>query len=304
MGQQNLNLNVKVVSVVIKPKVTAVFSSLLPNLCSWLNRRKINVIFLKSEEKRLTSISKTIPKNVEFVNMKAIHTNSDLIISLGGDGTLLGVSRNCTNKSPPILGVNMGKLGFITEYSRAELYDELEKVIKGKVQITKVNLYKTIVTRKNNKLFQGFFLNDAVISKHEISRMFSLTLEGDGEHIFDISGDGLIISSPIGSTAYSLAAGGPIIHPFVNGLTITPICPHSLTHRPLVVPDNIPLEIRIPNNTDDVNLTLDGQEFFHVQSRDCITIQKSNTRYVKLINNPERTYFQTLKDKFTHGRRH
>jgi NAD+ kinase len=303
MSYQKIKISPKSVSIVLKPKATAVFTSILPNLCSWLNRRKISVNFLETEEKRLTTIFKSLPKYINLVKMKEIHTQSDLIISLGGDGTLIGVSRLCTNKSPPVLGVNMGRLGFITEFSRAELYDQLELVLKEKVEIAKINLYKTIVTRKDKKIFQGFFLNDAVVSKNEISRMFSLTVESNDEHLYDLSGDGLIVSSPIGSTAYSLAAGGPILHPFVGGITLTPICPHSLTHRPLIVPDNLNIDIRIPPNSDMINLTLDGQEFVNVQSRDTIKIQKSNSRYIKLINNPERTYFQTLKEKFTHGRR-
>lgn len=302
MSYQKFKINPKTVSIVIKPKVLAAFSSILPNLCSWLHRRKISVNFLDSEEKRLNSIFKTLPKYISLVDMKEIHA-SDLIISLGGDGTLIGVSRLCTKNSPPVLGVNMGRLGFITEFSRAELFDQLEIILKKNVEISKVHLYKTTVIRKDKKNFQGFFLNDAVVSKHEISRMFALAIESNNEHLFDISGDGLIISSPIGSTAYSLAAGGPIIHPFVNGITLTPICPHSLTHRPLIVPDNLGIDVRIPPSTDNINLTLDGQVFFNVESRDIIKIQKSKTRYMKLINNPDRTYFQTLKDKFTHGRR-
>ena len=133
--------------------------------------------------------------------------------------------------------------------------------------------------------------------------MLTLSVESEGEHIYNLAGDGLIISSSIGSTAYSLAAGGPIIHPLVNAITLTPICAHSLTHRPLVIPDHSNVVIRAAKSDESIKLTLDGQEQVTLGSNDIIKVTKIKTKIVRLVKNPTRTYFRTLKDKFTHGAR-
>lgn len=293
----------KNIAIVLKPKVTAEFESILPNLAMWLHRRKKTVVFLSKEKERLTKIFKGDLKNVGFVEEDKLHTETDLIITMGGDGTLIGVSRNVKKNSPPIFGVNMGNLGFITEFSKVEFFDQLENTIKGAYKLTSLPLYQVEVTRKNKTTFKGTFLNDLVINNNQISRMLTLSVESEGEHIYNLSGDGLIISSPIGSTAYSLAAGGPIISPSVNAITLTPICAHSLTHRPLVIPDNTSVSIKAAKPDEMIKLTLDGQEAVVVTSQDSIKISKRKTLHVKLIKNLDRTYFRTLKEKFTHGMR-
>ena len=133
--------------------------------------------------------------------------------------------------------------------------------------------------------------------------MFSLSVEGNNSHIYNLSGDGLIVSSPIGSTAYSLAAGGPIIHPSTKSFVLTPICPHSLTHRPFVLPNDYNLKIKTSSIVDSVIITLDGQEAVKINENHNISISKSRTRYCNIICNPNRNYFQTLREKFTHGKR-
>lgn len=293
----------KNITIVLKPKVTAEFESIIPNLAMWLHRRKKTVIFLSKEKERLIKIFKGNLNNLNFVEEKDLHNDTDLIITMGGDGTLIGVSRNVKKNSPPIFGVNMGHLGFITEFSKVEFYDQLENTIKGNYKLTSLPLYQVEVTKKNKMSFKGTFLNDLVINNNQISRMLTLSVESEGEHIYNLSGDGLIISSPIGSTAYSLAAGGPIISPSVNAITLTPICAHSLTHRPLVIPDNTSVTIKAAKPDEMIKLTLDGQEAVVVTSQDTIKISKRKTLHVKLIKNPERTYFRTLKEKFTHGMR-
>lgn len=293
----------KNITIVLKPKVTAEFESILPNLAMWLHRRKKTVTFLSKEKDRLNKLFKGNLNNLSFVEEKDLHNDTDLIITMGGDGTLIGVSRNVKKNSPPIFGVNMGHLGFITEFSKVEFYDQLENTIKGNYKLTSLPLYQVEVTKKNKVSFKGTFLNDLVINNNQISRMLTLSVESEGEHIYNLSGDGLIISSPIGSTAYSLAAGGPIISPSVNAITLTPICAHSLTHRPLVIPDNTSVTIKAAKPDEMIKLTLDGQEAVVVTSQDTIKISKRKTLHVKLIKNPERTYFRTLKEKFTHGMR-
>lgn len=295
----------KNISIVLKPKVIAEFESILPNLASWLQRRKRNIFFLEKEKERINKIFKGDVKNLNFIAENDLHHESDLIITMGGDGTLIGVCRNVTKSSPPVFGVNMGNLGFITEFSKAEFFDQLEQTIRGEYEFTQVSLYQVeVFSKKREKpIFRGYFLNDAVVNNNQISRMLTLSVESEGEHIYNLAGDGLIISSPIGSTAYSLAAGGPIIHPSVNAITLTPICPHSLTHRPLVIPDKSNVVIKASRPEESIKLTLDGQQAVVLGSSDIIKITRKKNRIVHLIKNPGRTYYRTLKEKFTHGAR-
>lgn len=295
--------NISKITVVLKPRLITEFSAVLPNLCLWFARRKIQVQFLVRDQERIKKIFKTLPKNVSFIDDDKYHNFSDMIMTLGGDGTLIGVCRQATKHSPPIFGVNMGRLGFITEFSKAEFFEELDEVINGRMSITKAQLYKVEVLERNKVVQSAFFLNDAVFNKHHISRMIWLTVENQDEHIYDLSGDGLIISSPIGSTAYSLAAGGPIIHPQVGSLVMTPICAHSLTHRPIVIPDNMAIMVKSQDKDESINLTLDGQQLLTVEPYQVVKVSKSKARCVQLVHNPERTFFHTLKVKFTHGRR-
>jgi len=296
------NTVIKNVGILLKPRRVTEFSTIIPNLTEWLIRRKKNVFFLNQEEARVTKKFTNIPKQVSFIEAEELH-DLDLIITLGGDGTLIGVSRSCTKKSPPIFGVNMGRLGFITEFSKVDYFEELAKTIMGNYEITKLQLYRVNVTKKGKNIFKANFLNDVVVNKNNISRMFTLTVECESELIFNVSGDGLIISSPIGSTAYSLAAGGPITHPNVNALVLTPICPHSLNHRPLVIPDDKSIDIKFPVKEDYLSLTLDGQEAVEIDKGCIVTISKVKNNFAKFIKNPDRTYFHTLKQKLTHGQR-
>lgn len=293
----------KNITIVLKPKVTAEFESILPNLSSWLLRRKKVIQFLSKEKDRLNKIFKGDTKQLNFIEENQLHTDSDLIITMGGDGTLIGVSRNVKKSSPPIFGVNMGHLGFITEFSKIEFFDQLESTLKGSFKLTTLSLYQVEVFNKEKCIFKGNFLNDLVVNNNQISRMLTLSVSSEGEHIYNLSGDGLIISSPIGSTAYSLAAGGPIIHPKVNAMALTPICAHSLTHRPLVIPDSSSVHVKAARPDESLKLTLDGQQTTVVTSNDLIKISKKKSIIVKLIKNEDRTYFRTLKEKFTHGAR-
>jgi NAD+ kinase len=300
---KTFKISPKNIGIVLKPKVVSEYTNILPTLFRWLDKRKKNVLFLEQEEPRIKKIFKEVPKGPVFVSSDKIHSQSDLIITLGGDGTLLGIARQSTRNSPPIFGINMGRLGFITEFSKGELFEELECILTKKVPVNQIPLFQAEIFSNNKKVSKSYFLNDAVFNKSAISRMFSLDIETETEHIFSLSGDGLIVSSPIGSTAYGLAAGGPIVHPDVKALTLIPICPHSLTHRPLVIADKAKVIIRVPKNSDTIQFTLDGQEVIPLSSTDYIIISKSRVRHAKFICNPNRTYYHTLKEKFTHGKR-
>jgi NAD+ kinase len=297
----------KNISIVIKPKLNSDSESILHNLSSWLIRRKKTVSFLAKEKDRIYKIFKDDVKNLNFISENDLHASSDLIISMGGDGTLIGVCRNVKKNSPPIFGVNMGNLGFITEFSKADFFDQLEATLKGDFELTQLSLYQVEVfsKKKEKPTFKGYFLNDVVVNNNQISRMLTLSVESEGQHIYNLAGDGLIISSPVGSTAYSLAAGGPIIHPHVNAITLTPICAHSLTHRPLVIPDHSNVIIKAAKPEESIKLTLDGQEQVTLSSNDIIKVTKAKTKnkIVRLVKNSNKTYYRTLKEKFTYGAR-
>jgi NAD+ kinase len=298
------NKKIKSVGIILKPKAIHEFSTILPNLTDWLKRLKIEIVFPLEEYDRLHKIYQQTKLEFEQIPRVDIYSKTDLIITLGGDGTLIGVARNLKHISPPIFGVNMGNLGFITEFSKHDFYEELEDVIKGEYEIQKLALYKAeLYSAKGEKLKTGYFLNDAVIAKGGISRMFYVSVETDQEIIYPLAGDGLIVSSPIGSTAYSLAAGGPIVHPSVKSIILNPICPHSLTHRPLVLPDNLDIWIKPPRTEKEIFLTLDGQEAITLTGGQQVKISKASKKNVKIIRNEEREYFRTLKEKFKHGRR-
>jgi NAD+ kinase len=291
----------KNILLILKPKNVNDYSSVLPSLTRWLDKRKKTFFFLKKEEKRILDLSPSMGKNATFIDFEDIENKIDLIVTLGGDGTLIGISRFATKNFPPIFGVNMGKLGFIAEFSKLEIYEALDLVLSGKFEVEKVHKYKVELESLKGKVTKGYFVNDAVISKNNISRMFSLNVEVNEEYVYQLSGDGLIISSPLGSTAYSLAAGGPIVHPSVRSILLTPICPHGLNHRPIVIPDTFYIDIKILDRDDKVILTLDGQEAFEIDNQTKIRVSRSSVNFVTFVRNENKTYFQTLKEKFTHG---
>lgn len=294
--------SIKVATIILKPSRVAEYYNILPNLCRWLTRRKVAVQFLEKEQGRVSKFLKKAPQiKLDFVPDTKVFDQSDLIISMGGDGTLIGTSRFAKNISTPIFGVNLGHLGFITEFQKKDFYDSLDLYLKGKLETEKLNLFQASFHLKDKKIEKHIFLNDIVFSKSQIARMFTLTVESEEGSIFNLTGDGLIISTPIGSTAYSLAAGGPIVHPAVRAMILTPICPHGLTNRPLVLTENEEIKIFGKDN-ESIQITLDGQRNFELGPRDYIKVKKSR-RFITLVKNPDKNYFNTLKDKFFHGRR-
>jgi NAD+ kinase len=291
------------IGITLKPNSTPDFYHILPTLCSWLQRRNKQVIFKVDDKERVLKFFKS--KNTSslvFWDSKEFHESVDLMLSLGGDGTLIGVCRRIKS-TIPVLGINLGRLGFITEFNKNEYFDRLEDILAGKCTTTTKPLFHVSVERKGKIIFKDFFFNDAVLAKNDIARMISLRAELGDEHIYNISGDGIIISSPLGSTAYSMAAGGPIVHPNVKALILTPICPHSLINRPFVVPDLAPITLKILPPHHSLTLTLDGQVAMSVDEQDIIRINSSKVKKVVLITNPEKSYFETIRDKFILAKR-
>lgn len=292
-------------SLFLRPNLENEAPEVIRNLFSWMTRKKVK-IFL--EERLKTAIGPLTVAHGDFFEFTEDPQKlyaPDLIITLGGDGTLLGVCRNITPQSPPIFGINLGRLGFITEFSRHEFFDELGRVLSGKMSKTSLCLYRAQVWKKKALQGQSLFVNDAVFTRNDISRMMTLAVEAKSdskkELIYDLSGDGLIVSSPIGSTAYSLAAGGPVIGPDIPALGLTPICPHGLTCRPLVISDAQEIVVKCPEKLENIRLTLDGQVCFPIHADEHVVIRKRDDLKAHLVKNPRRTYLGALREKFTYG---
>jgi NAD+ kinase len=293
----------RTIGITLKPNSTPEFYNILPNLCSWLVRRKCQVVFREEDQARVTKLFKQ--KNTGnhlYWTSDDFHNKVDLMLSLGGDGTLIGVCRRINSKIP-VLGINLGRLGFITEFNKNEYFDRLADILEGKYEITTKPLCHVTVMRKDKVHFKDFFFNDAVLAKNDIARMITLRAEMGNEHIYNIRGDGIIISTPMGSTAYSMAAGGPIVHPDVKGIILTPICPHSLIHRPFVIPDTSPISLKLLPPHHSVTLTLDGQVAINIDEHDVVVINGSRMKKVSLVKNPERLYFETVSEKFVSGKK-
>ncbi len=223
----------------------------------------------------------------------------DLVVALGGDGTLLSVARTLA-PGVPILGVNLGNLGFLTEINRGELYPAMVQVLSGRFHAEERSLFD-VELRRNGGAPESFrVLNDAVITKGALARIIELTLEVDGHLIARFRSDGLIISTPTGSTAYNLSAGGPIVNPLLPVAVLTPICPHALSMRPIVVPDAGPIDITLETQREEVYLTLDGQEGTSVGFHDTVRITRSAAT-VRLARVGGHSFYHNLRGKLRWG---
>lgn len=231
-----------------------------------------------------------------------IPERADMIIVLGGDGTMLGVARLVAGRDIPILGINLGGLGFITEVNRDEIFSAVEKALSGEYKVEERIMLSAHVSRSGESFPDFTVLNDVVVNKGALARMTDLETFVNGAYVTTFKADGLIISSPTGSTAYSLAAGGPILYPTLNSIILTPICPHTLTNRPIVLPDTVVIEVILKSDSEDVFLTLDGQKGFPLQKGDVIEVRKAECT-TKLLVAPDRDYFKTLRTKLKWGER-
>ncbi|HEX6903263.1 MAG TPA: NAD(+)/NADH kinase [Thermoanaerobaculia bacterium] len=223
----------------------------------------------------------------------------DMVVVLGGDGTLLSVARNLP-WSVPILGINLGYLGFLTEVGRGELYPAMVNILEGRFAIEERSLFDVELVRAGGGTSHYRVLNDAVVTKSALSRIIELTLKVDGHLIARFRADGLIISTPTGSTAYNLSAGGPIINPLLPVAVLSPICPHALSLRPLVVPDVGPIEVTLETRREEVFLTLDGQEGASLAYRDTVRVSRSAAT-VRLAKVSDRSFYDSLRGKLRWG---
>ena len=223
----------------------------------------------------------------------------DLVVVLGGDGTLLSVARTLT-RGVPILGVNLGNLGFLTEINRGELYPAMVQVLEGRFELEERSLFDVELQRDGGAPTRFRVLNDAVITKSALARIIELTLRVRGNLIARFRADGLIISTPTGSTAYNLSAGGPILDPLLPVAVLTPICPHALSLRPIVVPDDGPIEVTLETQAEEVYLTLDGQEGTSLGFRDTVRITRGAAK-ARLAKVSGRSFYDSLRGKLRWG---
>ena len=226
----------------------------------------------------------------------------DLLIVLGGDGTLLSAARLAADRGVPILAVNLGGLGFLTTVSQDEVYSILEEVFSGKYRVSERVMLEAEIVRDGTVIRRQIALNDAVLNKAALSRIMDLELRVDGEYVTTYKADGLILSTPTGSTAYSLAAGGPIVYPAVPSFVITPICPHTLTNRPLVIPDSVTIDVGFKTEDNLVFLTLDGQVGVELDRGDHLRVRKAAEK-LHLVRPVRKTYYEVLRSKLKWGER-
>jgi NAD+ kinase len=239
-------------------------------------------------------------KNIDASTDPAIAPKADLAIVVGGDGTLLAAARLLGDRQIPILAINYGGLGFLTEVTMDELYPSLQRVLDG-LFVTQHRMMMDIrVLRASECIANYRALNDAVINKGTLARIIELEARVDGQYVSSFRSDGLVISTPTGSTAYNLSAGGPIIFPSMNAMVMTPICSHTLTNRPIVLPAGVRIEVTLHSSQDEVYLTIDGQVGLPLEFQDRLTIEKSDVS-VKLVEPAGKNYFDVLRGKLKWG---
>ncbi len=285
---------IKKIGIVTK-RNNAGFGKLVEDLKEYLEGKKKEVFF-DTHAAKLIKIEKGYSKQYLMKKM-------DLVIALGGDGTLLKTARQCTYKKVLILGVNIGNLGFLTECPPSKLHKTLDKIFRKQYFIDKRALLRVTHYRKGKKLETTLALNDAVINQGSFARLITLDLELDNRKMVKFKADGMIVATPTGSTAHSLSAGGPIIHPKIESLVITPICPSSLSLRPIVIPGNRQLVVRIETQrreeSDKIGLTIDGQETMELQYGDILKIRRSKRK--SLMVRTGNRYYKILRDKLDWG---
>ena len=276
------------VGIISKPK-KAEIGQLVPPLLRWFEERNVKVLMDHETASVLEGKHKGLSRN-------EIPSSADLLLVLGGDGTLLATARVINKKNLPILAINLGGLGFLTETSVEGLYSALEDALAGRGKTQIRTQMQAEVVRTGEIISQFRALNDVVLNKGAIARILDFEVSVEEHFVASYRADGLIVSTPTGSTAYSLAAGGPVVYPSVDALIITPICAHTLSNRPLVVPDSVTVEVTIKTPRESVYLTVDGQVGVGLRTDDLVRVWKSEQK-VELIVPANQSFFDVLRQK-------
>lgn len=286
------NLPIKKIGIVSIPDIERA-GSIIEKLLLWLDNNQIEILMEKEA-------AKIFSPNRSAVTIAEIADKVDMIILLGGDGTLLRLAHSITNTNMPILAINLGSLGFLTEVTTDEMLKTLDYILNQKINIDERMLLAIIVYEGKKQILKARALNDAVIDKSNRTTLIKLCTHVDKTWVNTFIGDGIIVATPTGSTAYSLSAGGSIVYPSIHCILLTPICPHILTNRPIIIPDSAKIEITIQSKKDHALLSIDGQVKTELTSNNRIIITKSK-KVIKLATTPGRSYYQILRTKFKWG---
>jgi len=289
---------IKRVGIVLKPHQPEALNTLC-ELVIWLAERDIKLIGGPEIERERIEHQTGCP--VEQVEEENVAGEVDLILVLGGDGTMIATARMIGDREVPVLGVNYGGLGYLAEFRIEELYSALESILAGNYRLDRRVMLAVELRRDDAPAKTSRVLNDVVINKSALARIIEIEAYLNHQFVNSFRADGLIVSTPTGSTAYNLSAGGPVIFPSMNAVVITPICPFTLSNRPIVVPDDAEIELLLKTDHEEVALTLDGQVGFPLKVGDRVAIQKSQTTF-NLIQPSNRNYFDVLRDKLRWGR--
>jgi NAD+ kinase len=291
-------LSVRRVGVLVKPNQPEALQTIC-RLVEWCAGRGIGVVGgPRLERERIEAETGCA---VESVAHEELVRSVDLIVVLGGDGTMIGAARMVGEAETPVLGVNFGTLGYLADFTVEDMLPSLDAVIAGDYTIDRRLMLAATVSRGGERLMHDRVLNDVVISKSALARIIEIETFVDEKFVNCFRADGLIISTPTGSTAYNLSAGGPVIYPSMSAVVITPICPHTLSNRPLVVPDDVEFELILKTPREEVALTLDGQVGMALEYEDRVHVRKSRTGF-NLIQAHTRNYFDVLRNKLKWGR--
>jgi NAD+ kinase len=289
---------IKRIGVVVKPHQPDALETLC-RLTTWLNERGIKLVGLPDIERE--RIEHQTGCTVEVVADADIAKQVDLMLVLGGDGTMIATARMVSDTEVPVMGVNYGGLGYLAEFPLEDLFPALEGVREGKYRIQQRLMLSVELWRGEELVTRNRVLNDVVVNKSALARIIEIEAYLNQQFVNLFRADGLIVATPTGSTAYNLSAVGPIIYPSMKAIVITPICPFTLSNRPIVVPDDSEIEVRLMTKNEEVALTLDGQVGFELQAADRVLIRKSNTAF-NLVQPPNRNYFDVLRNKLKWGR--
>ena len=281
------------IGIAVKPGLAAARDQLV-ELEAWLRTRGVDAVWSTEAAKLFPSGSRSV------ADRTAIPGQSDLVVVLGGDGTLLGMSKAIAESGHdvPILAVNFGSLGFLTEITRPEIFASIESVIASRASFDLRMMLRAVATLAGRADFSHMALNDVVFSRTALSRIIELEVSVGDQLVTAVKADGLIVATPTGSTAYNLAAGGPIVHPAMDALLLTPIAPHTLTNRPIVIPPEREVRVRSTgsNAGDEVYVTVDGQTGFGMHEGDAVTITRA-VRPLRLVRSTTHSYFEVLRQK-------
>jgi NAD+ kinase len=283
--------SIKNVVVVYRPE-SPVAEKTAAELAAWLIKRHLKV-FSHPQQKISGAVNK-----IKNTQMREV----DLVIVLGGDGTYLQAVRMLSGEKAPILGINMGSLGFLTENRKEDLYAVVSMTLENKMDKRPRAMIELKVLRQGVQLISSKALNDIVIERGPFSQLINIAIHSEHNLVGEVKADGVLVATPTGSTAYNLAAGGPILHPYVHSFVVTPICPHSLTHRPIIFPDDQTLTIRLLNKKQRAYLTIDGQNGGDLRAGDEVVITRAECDHY-ILRKPSQNYFDLLREKLKFGER-